>query len=197
MPDYFESILTGSPPDPTAPTQADNVYRWGTVTAVSPLQVKLDGDAAPLASRPDTLVDRLTVGQRVWCQIYRRRVLVLGSARQLQDYGWQAIPLQSFGGSIAVPVKARREGDLIRFTGRGTIVNPLSPFRLSTAVPASLRNGQTIIMSAPMGFWSPNSTMIAATLAMDTSGNLDIFTYPGIPSGTYGFTVNGTVMVVD
>lgn len=197
MADYFESILTGSSPDPAAPTQADNVYRWGTVTAVSPLQVRLDGDAVPLASRPDSLVDRLTVGQRVWCQIYRRRVLVLGSACQPQDYGWKLVPLISFGGAITVPVKARREGDVIRFTGRGTITNPGFPFRISTSFPAALRAGQTIGMYAPMGFWSPASAMIAATVSLDTSGNLDVFTYPNIPSGTYGFTFNGTVMVVD
>lgn len=71
----------GKTPVAPEPSPPDNVFRWGTVTSTSPLAVRLDGDTAPLASVPDTLVDGLHVGDRVWCQIYRRRVVIIGGAK--------------------------------------------------------------------------------------------------------------------
>lgn len=55
-------------------------WRWATVTQVSPLRVRLDGDAAPLTVTPDRLVT-VTLGARVWCQIAGRRVVVHGVAQ--------------------------------------------------------------------------------------------------------------------
>lgn len=63
------------------PSGVENAYSWATVTDVSPLAIQLDGDSAPLPSPPDSLVAGLVAGSRVWCQLYRRRVIVLGSAQ--------------------------------------------------------------------------------------------------------------------
>lgn len=53
---------------------------WGTVAAVGPLRVLLDGDTVPLPFAPDSLVDPLSlaVGDRVRCEVASRRVVVLG-----------------------------------------------------------------------------------------------------------------------
>lgn len=54
-------------------------FRWGTVTAVGPLRVRLDGEVDPLDMTPDSLAV-VAVGDRVWCQIADRRLVVLGKA---------------------------------------------------------------------------------------------------------------------
>lgn len=74
------SYLMGLPADPqAAPVQ--NTYRWATVTDPSPLEIQMDGDSLPLASIPDCLCDPLTLaaGDRVWTQIYGKRVVVHGA----------------------------------------------------------------------------------------------------------------------
>lgn len=62
-------------PGPSA--QADS-WHWGTVTATSPLRVRLDGDAAALAVTPSSLNPILNVGGRVWCQLDGTRLIVHG-----------------------------------------------------------------------------------------------------------------------
>lgn len=59
--------------------------RWGAVTQASPLRVKLDGDDTALPVTPATLVSGLTVGDRVWCLLAGRQIVILGV--------WGGIPL--------------------------------------------------------------------------------------------------------
>ena len=61
-----------------APTSS---FRWATVTQASPLRVRLDGDTLALPITPDTLVAGLAINNRVWCQIYGRRLILLGKAQ--------------------------------------------------------------------------------------------------------------------
>lgn len=60
-------------------------FRWGVVSGVTPLQVTLDADPAPLAGVPSTLVAGLVVGQRVQCVIQNHRVTVVGASGGVQD----------------------------------------------------------------------------------------------------------------
>lgn len=55
-------------------------FTWGTVTALSPLRVQLDGDTAALPITPDALAAPATivVGDRVRCEVSGRRVIVHG-----------------------------------------------------------------------------------------------------------------------
>lgn len=57
-------------------------FRWATVTQVSPLRIRLDGDTDELPVTPDSLVApaALAVNVRVWVQLYGRRLIVLGAA---------------------------------------------------------------------------------------------------------------------
>lgn len=70
-------------PEPALPAVGG---RWATVTQASPLRVKLDGETTALAVTPDTLVAGLVADDRVWVQVYRRRLVVLGKA--VTNTGW-------------------------------------------------------------------------------------------------------------
>lgn len=54
--------------------------RWARVITPTPLTIVLDGEDDALPITPDTLVDpaTLSVGARVWVQIYGRQMVVLG-----------------------------------------------------------------------------------------------------------------------
>lgn len=57
-----------------------NRYLWATVTSVSPLRVRLDGEDAALDITPDCLLKRVEVNDRVWCQFHGRRLVILGAS---------------------------------------------------------------------------------------------------------------------
>lgn len=75
----MSGFLMTARPDPVPPV--NNTYRWATVTDDAPLTIQLDGDTLPLALIPDCLCDPLSlaVGDRVWTQLYGRRVVVHGA----------------------------------------------------------------------------------------------------------------------
>lgn len=96
------------------PTEPADTWRWATVTATSPLRVRLDGDTAALSVTPDALVTGLVVGARVWCQIVGRRVVVHGPAG---DTGWLPLPTEAGFETKAGVVRYRRIGNLVRLGG--------------------------------------------------------------------------------
>lgn len=57
-------------------------FKWGTVSSKGPLKVTLDGDTAPLAMTPDSLIDpaNLAVGDRVRVELTQRKAVVHGKA---------------------------------------------------------------------------------------------------------------------
>jgi len=57
-------------------------FNWGTVTGVSPLRVRLDGDTSAVPVTPDSLVDPLTlaINDRVRVELSNNRLVVLGKA---------------------------------------------------------------------------------------------------------------------
>lgn len=54
-------------------------WRWATVISITPLTVRLDGDTTPIPVT-STLVNPLSlvIGNRVWCQLFGQRLIVLG-----------------------------------------------------------------------------------------------------------------------
>jgi hypothetical protein len=52
-------------------------FRWATVTQVSPLRIRLDGDTTALPMTPENLAGSVGVGSRVLVQFLGRRVLVV------------------------------------------------------------------------------------------------------------------------
>lgn len=87
IPGWLPEQITPGPVRPDIPDR----WRWATVTATSPLRVRLDGETTFLPVTPQSLVDPayLTTGTRVWVQFDGRRLVVLGAAA---------------GGSAPVPV---------------------------------------------------------------------------------------------
>jgi len=57
-------------------------FMWGTVTGVSPLRVRLDGDTSAVPVTPDSLVDPLTLvaDDRVRVELSNNRLVVLGKS---------------------------------------------------------------------------------------------------------------------
>lgn len=76
-------VLVPGRPLPDIWPEGAGTFRWATVTALSPLRVQLDGDTAALDVTPESLIktSSLLVGNRVWVQFFRRRILVLGVTR--------------------------------------------------------------------------------------------------------------------
>lgn len=58
-------------------------FKWAQVTSVSPLAIRLDGDTAPLALIPDSLIDPLSlvVGDRVRVELSLRKVVIHGRSK--------------------------------------------------------------------------------------------------------------------
>jgi hypothetical protein len=82
-------------------------FVWATVTGVSPLRVKLDGDTTALAFTPDSLVDpaTLVVSSRVRCELSERRLVIHGKAGGDFDLAVQ----QALGASVAA-LQTRPQG---------------------------------------------------------------------------------------
>lgn len=78
----FSQLAPASPPvNPSQPqsTQSLSAFRWATVTQADPLRIRLDGDTVALTFTPESLLQVVpAVDQRVWVQLYGRRVIVLG-----------------------------------------------------------------------------------------------------------------------
>lgn len=72
---------------PDLPANRDG-WRWGTVTQVNPVRVRLDGDAAPLLVTPDVL-GIVGPGDRVWCHLVGHRLVVhdAGGATNVRPFG--------------------------------------------------------------------------------------------------------------
>ena len=62
-------------------------FKWGIVTGVNPLEIKLDGDTAPLALIPDALHGDYIIGDRIRVELSKNRVVVVGKAGA-QTTGW-------------------------------------------------------------------------------------------------------------
>jgi hypothetical protein len=107
-------------------------FEWATVTQVSPLRVRLDGDTAQLPLTPELVAaGGVEVGTRVWCHLYGRRVLVTGIAGTY-DTGWVEIDIENTTNfelySGTAPSRVRRIGQVVYLRGAlqtktGTILN--------------------------------------------------------------------------
>lgn len=59
--------------------------RWGVVTGINPLRVRLDADDAPLLGSPSAVVTGLSTGDRVLCLVQNRRVTVIGRGQGAEN----------------------------------------------------------------------------------------------------------------
>lgn len=143
---------------PAPAPEAGLSTRWATVTQVSPLRVKLDGDTDALAVTPGALV-QVAVGDRVLCLLSGRQVIVLGiwgwaiaaDVEQLQtDVGTldgRLDTLETRVGGRATTTKAGQQHEVLEAVTGWSVAEGDGDTSIVTGSPASLR-----IPSA--GVWS-------------------------------------------
>jgi hypothetical protein len=128
----------------------DSSFRWGTVTDVDPLEVQLDGDTVPMGAAPDNVGDVLAMGDRVWTQLYGRRVVVLG--RSTSSIGAAAITnqyqrLMTGGGIRGVDSIGIKWSQRLILMGAGKNARSLSGYFEVTLPP----DGTVIPVHNPLG----------------------------------------------
>lgn len=160
-------------------------FKWGTVTAKSPLRVRLDGDVSALPFAPDSLVDPnvLTVGDRVRCEMTdARRVVIHGHSGGVIDTGW--LPYNPEWSNVTIGNgtawgRYRRRGNTVEWAAwfqmgstsvMGSVPTVVLPLAGAQAAPAAisaqiLDAGNTHFEVMPV--WSPTSVSL---WRMDTSG---------------------------
>src|SRR5574344_1596796 len=105
-------------------------WRWGTVMAVNPVRVRLDGDSEPLLDTPACLVS-VTVGDRVRVQVTSEGMTVFGKLHT----GTQGHPGEVVINGTAYPTSgvvsspgwtvARTDGNI--YSGNMTVSQPFAP----------------------------------------------------------------------
>lgn len=130
-----------SSPDLMNKESQESSWRWATVTAASPLAIRLDNSPSALSATPIDLVGGLKVGDRVWAQLVSRRVIVHGKGGG------------GGGGSIPPP-----RAPLNSYLTWGTVANEFTIQRdgykreIRGAINGSLNGGTTTISTAiPVG----------------------------------------------
>lgn len=124
------------------------VVRWATVTAASPLAVRMDGDVDPLPFPPQSTVAGLTVGERVVCVEQNRRIIIISRVEPAPpDESWKPLTLkagfvpQTFGYAPSYQIKDDRiymRGTILKSSGNFAAGD--SPFDM----PVGVRPGAVI-----------------------------------------------------
>lgn len=113
-------------------------FRWATVRGVAPLSIQLDGDPAPLALIPDSLVDPrlLVVGDRVRVELSLRKVVIHGKSNgaggtvedwtNLQGYLAPGITYLADGDSALAGIRARRVGLMVELSLGNFVIDSIA-----------------------------------------------------------------------
>ena len=142
-------------------------YCWGTVQSISPLSVQLDGDSSVLPYPPDSLVGPVRVGDRVWCQLYGRAVVVVGRVG-----GPLPVWEEPIAGGVALygtvpPIGAEKitySGSVVVATTTGTAPN------FSVVFPSPFPNGLVNVIA----YAGDNASALYTVVGNAASGNYSL-----------------------
>ena len=160
---------------PEAPEKREG-WRWGTVTQVGPVQVRLDGDTAPLLVVPDVL-GSVSVGQRVYCHRNGHRLVVIPDT----SGAWAAYTPTLSGitlGNGALTARWSRHGRTVHCTGRITLGSTSSVTgNVAVGLPTSVSTGfNTIYATLGTGMAAKSGAgtveIVTATIASSASALL-------------------------
>lgn len=162
-------------------------WRWATITDASPLRLRFDGDTTEI-DVTDTLVDPLSlaVDDRVWCQVFGRRIIVLGKGggfpappSPFADTGWLAIPYNAgyrdFSASYPGEYRVITVNGVAETRLRGLVERIAGSFAASTAYATvfTLPAGARPINTAFFAAGTPTATT-GAMLVMNTAGVAEV-----------------------
>ena len=167
---------------PEAPEKREG-WRWGTVTQVGPVQVRLDGDTAPLLVVPDVL-GSVSVGQRVYCHL--RPAAPPSSACRIvaipdTSGAWAAYTPTLSGitlGNGALTARWSRHGRTVHCAGRITLGSTSSVTgNVAVGLPTSVSTGfNTIYATLGTGMAAKSGAgtveIVTATIASSASAFL-------------------------
>jgi len=155
-------------------------FRFGTVTGLSPVRVRLDGDTAPVASSP-VLLAPVATGDRVQVMIYRRQMTVTGVVNSGRVVTVQIDPAFTVSGWRVVA-----HGSLVTVFGEftkkaGTIASGDVLARITTLAPSGVRThtGQGVNSVTAKVVAQDGEIRVASTPTGDTSYiRVDGLTWP-------------------
>lgn len=142
-------------------------FKWATVRGTDPLSIQLDGDPAPLALIPDTLVDprELSVGNRVRVELTMRKVVIHGRSNGGTASGTTAQRNARFGVPATLSERvALANRQVVWFN---TLLGWEESYYVPVATVGLTVRGLTTTSEAPAG-WYP--TGLGPRLLLATSG---------------------------
>ena len=130
-----------APDDIQVRSEQRSRWMWATVTQVSPLRVRLDGQSQSLDMTPISLVGGLRVNRRVRVQLVEKQLIVTGASST--DFGWTDCAIMSGFEARGVdyrPQVRRTDDGMVHFRGQmqptGFTANATTQFM---TIPAGFR----------------------------------------------------------
>lgn len=164
-------LFTPDSDQPLDPEEQKSTWRWATVTSLGPLRVRLDQTPDPLDSDPVNLVGPLAVGDRVWCQLVNRRIVVVG--RGGGGGGVEPGPRRSLAsyltwGTVANEFTIRSIGNIREVRGAITGSLPSGTTTISSAIPSADRPSLNSFSYCYLGGGHPGAFLVrpAGTIAL-------------------------------
>lgn len=175
-------------PDLMTKESQESSWRWATVTATSPLEIRLDNSPSALSSTPIDLVGGLKVGDRVWVQLVSRRVIIHGKGGG--SIPPARVPLDSYltWGTVANEFTIMRDG--YRREIRGAITGNLGTgtTTITSAIPVGDRPTLNQFAYAYLASNNPGAFLVRPT------GTIALINQSGAArSGDHQFTLNYSV----
>ena len=145
--------------------------RWGVVTSIAPLAIRLDGDTEPLAGTPASNVTGLAAGDRVSVLIQNRRATIMGRAQgtDVSDTGWQNLILSTGWSAVGGHTpRARLMGGFLCIEGaalRGAGGSAENVATIPTTIP--LLGSKAVFLSGHIIFNSTSRTAATAEVYLN------------------------------